>query len=61
MEHSVQKYLDRQSTEKLEIALQDYLRQPMDRENERILRLIVEILEKRGVAFPASKMDEGKV
>ena len=50
MEHSVRKYLERQSTQKLEIALQGLRQEGRSREAQAHIGMIEEILRKRMMA-----------
>lgn len=47
MEHSIEKYLERQSTQKLEIVLQGYLTMTDAQDYEYVIQMIRKILEKR--------------
>ena len=47
MEHSVEKYLERQSTQKLETVLQGYLTMADAQDYEYVIQMIRKILEKR--------------
>jgi len=49
MEHSIDKYLERQDTEKLKIALLGLRKQKITTENLRLIGLIVRILKERGI------------
>ena len=50
MEHSVRKYLERQSTQKLEIALQGLRQEGRSKEAQVHIGIIEEILRKRMMA-----------
>ena len=49
MEHSVQRYLERQATEKLLIALQAYSQKAITEADQQYIYMITETLRNRGV------------